>query len=637
MGRLCVQGRTENAAPIVEATERILQALTLKRLPPETKRRNVIVYDLEWIPGNDPARARAEGFEPLELRLVGVYDGDRYRHYETIEGFLRGELTPENSGAWFYAHAGGLADFKFILHDLLDNQRRYGFQITMAFSGPSAIIVKLKKGRHTWIFLDSLWLIRQKLRKIGEWVGVEKGGAEEGIDMFYAPLPDLITYNERDCVVLYKAIRIFEEILHGFGSSLEMTVASCAIKLLRRRFLTRDIRTLKSANQAASAAYVASRVEVFSHSCARAEYYDINSSFPHAMTFRAPGEFAGSLRGTLPDDELYLAQAEIEVPDMELPPLPYRHGARVYFPVGTWKAWFTGVDLQYLEERGGKILRVGRVMRFDAWYDLASYATEIYRLRRDSENEAEKAVLKILLNSCYGKLGEGIEKRSTIVNPPRSFFYAGEKRRFDPLATDKYTPKEVVPGVWDYLQVKVPAHRHVPAAAHITALARRSLGRFMTQAIDMGGSVYYCDTDGFATDPAIPYGGTFYGPLFETSKELGDLKHEKHLFEGRFAAPKLYAMKDSKGWNVKAKGFNKVASEEGKTRAINFEDYCKLIDGRELALEQFVRIRTGLRKGETVPTERVTHKGLRFQTRTKRRMVGKGSVPWNVSELTDDD
>src|SRR5271154_4575395 len=99
--------------------------------------RKYLVYDLEWVPG----KFSKSGHMPV--RMAGVYDGETYRWYTSVESFLNGELTSANRGKWFYAHAGGLADFQFLLHDLL---QRNGYQIEAAFSGSSAIIVHVRKG-----------------------------------------------------------------------------------------------------------------------------------------------------------------------------------------------------------------------------------------------------------------------------------------------------------------------------------------------------------------------------------------------------------------------------------------------------------------------------------------------------------
>jgi len=593
--------------------------------------REIITYDLEWIPGSNPKKAREYGFEPLQLRMVGVYDGARYRYYESIEAFLSNELTIENSGRWFYAHAGGLADMKFVIEYLIDNPQS-NLNVEIAFSGSSAIIVKLTRSRCKWYFLDSLWLIRSSLKKIGKWMGYDKLGEDEGVDMFYAPMAQLVEYNERDCMLLYKAIRRFERTVNELGGSLEMTVASTAIKLMRRSFLKENIRPMRTTNKAGARSYIASRVEVFSRRCGHADYYDINSSFPHAMTYPAPGNLKETMRGAVPSHNLFIAEATIEVPPCDVPPLPYRHDdGRIYFPVGKWEGWFTGVDLQFLEETGGRIHSIGRVLVFHPWNDLKNYCETIYELRRTSKDDAERQILKILLNSLYGKLGEGTTKRSALINPPRSFFYYKDgRRKFDPLNPRETDPKEIMPGVYDRLIEKTPPHRHVPAAAHITAIARRSLSRHLLAA----SKVYYCDTDGFACP---------LGEQFDTGDQLGALKHEKKIVEGHFVSPKLYAMREEgKDWSIKAKGFSKVVEDPQKApeklRQINYEDFCGLIEGRGIPLNQFVRIKSGLAKQDYAPRENIVYKRLTFRIRPKRCFDSDGgSRPWSIEEIKNDD
>ena len=58
----------------------------MERLTSPRRVRTFLTYDLEWYPDN------------YELRIVGVYDGEQYRHYTSIGDFIKGELTCENHG-----------------------------------------------------------------------------------------------------------------------------------------------------------------------------------------------------------------------------------------------------------------------------------------------------------------------------------------------------------------------------------------------------------------------------------------------------------------------------------------------------------------------------------------------------------
>jgi hypothetical protein len=435
------------------------------------KRRTFLAWDLEWYPGS------------YQLRMAGVFDGKRYRYYTSIHDFLDRELNAHNNGSWFFAHAGGLADMAFVFEEIA---KMPNVVVDARFSGSSAIIVEVQYRGFSFWFVDSFWLLRDKLRKIGEALGILKGGEEGNIDIYSAPLEELAIYNEQDCFILWTAIKQFEDLLWDLGGQLHMTIASCAMNLFRRVFLTETIKTSAVVNLWAGEAYHASRVEPFKPVCVDADYWDINSSFPYAMTFPAPGNVK-AFRRSLPDHELYIAECEITVPKMHLPPLPYRAGARVYYPTGSWRAWFTGVDLQLLLKRGGTIHKVHSVVEFHPNTDLKQYAETIYALRLAAQkagNTYMALVLKYLMNSCYGKFSESETKQKLLVRPRST------RCPHDIRCPDDVCMRMLFPGAWILTEQVQIDHRHVPFAGHITAIARRTLEGFLVEAKDP----YYSDS-----------------------------------------------------------------------------------------------------------------------------------------------
>jgi hypothetical protein len=573
------------------------------------KVRDFLTYDLEWIPGR------------LEVRLVGVYDGERYRCYDSVDVFLDSELTSRNRGKWFYAHAGGLADFQFVLERLVE---RSDFQVKCAFSGSSAIISTVRRGKNAWNFVDSYWLLRDKLDNIAKWIGLEKGESErrqteEEAREFYAkaPIYELITYNEQDCVILWQAIQEMQLTLLELGGQLQKTLASSAMNLFRRQFLSKDIPTNWGVNAKAQDAYFASRVEVLNSECWNAEYYDINSSFPYAMTKSCPGEYIGSSK-YLPDYGLYMGDVVIEVPECYLPPIPMRLKGRLFFPCGVWRTWLTSVDIELLQKMGCKILKVYEVLMFEPFHDLRDYAQTLYELRKKAATPFERTAYKLLLNSLYGKFAEGEQKSSLVIDPDRHpLLESGE---------DNGTWTELFPGAWTR-KVSVPIpHRHVPVSGHITARARQTLYEFMLKSVEKGEEVHYCDTDGFSTTNR-----------YKTSNELGGLKLEKRIRHGRFVAPKVYHMdgdelqKDG-SWaklgdkGVKAKGFSRMSISK-------FE---KLLEGESIEYERMRRIKEIGKYGSFHPVEDTIVKRLQRITIPKRFHYPDGHTrPWLVKELMD--
>jgi len=546
----------------------ITRAVTLRRF---------VVYDLEWVPGT------------LQVRLCGFYDGTRYAAYRSVEEFLDGEMTSRNRGRWFYAHAGGLADIQFILW-AIEARIRGGddaWRVEACFSGSAAIIVKVVRGKNAWHFVDPYWLLRAKLADVAKWMGMEKRGdglpdaEEEGIsDQEYerrlrkrrewygsVEWTTLRDYNYQDCRILWNAIDIFETTILDRGGQLQMTIASTAMQLFRRKYLSREIPTNAGVNKKADEAYCASRVEVIQHEMTDGWYLDVNSSFPYAMTFPLPGEYLGaSKRIPTNDDAIWFADVEIEQPAMALPPVPKRIGGRLFFPSGSWRAWLSGVDVKLLEREGGRVKRCHEVMHFAPFEDMKAYAEDIFAHRSATDDPFAREADKLLMNSLYGKCAEKEEKSALLINPAWCPITQEEQ--------EESGMRELFPGAWIREHSVKVAHRHVPISAYITAIARQTLYDYMKASSE----VHYCDTDGFSTlDLPVKPG-----------KELGALKVEKRLKRGRFYTSKLY--------DLDAEVRNSKTGEWEPKRIIRGKGYSHLTPTR---LQQLL-------EGEAIDHERMS-------------------------------
>lgn len=573
--------------------------------------RRFSVYDLEWIPGT------------LQVRIVGYYDGNSYASYATVDSFLRAQLTSQNNGRWFFAHAGGLADVQFIFDRLAYDDR---FYLSAAFSGSSAIIVDVQRKNSDgslsgdcWRFVDSYWLLRDSLKRIGQWLGMHKTGPEEGltedqIKHWYATvaLSELEDYNEQDCRILWHAINNFETELLALGGELRCTIASCALDLFLRRYLRTELPCNVTLNDWARKSYIASRVEVFQRSVDDCLYYDINSSFPNSMTKLLPGRVLSITEGRLPEHGPYLADVEIETRDGFMPPLPYRANDRIFFPVGKWRAYLMWVDIETLLEAGGRIIAVHDVVKFDHFGDLEQFARDLYEKRGTSEG-FQKLVYKYVLNSLYGKFAESPNKQKVHVNPPANIL-ARLKSNSGLDIPDRN--RMLMPGIWlENTEVQV-LHEHVALSSAITAHSRQHLFNLMKKANE----TYYCDTDGFAVSPDTSY---------PTGDALGNLKLEKTVRNGQFYAPKVYRLETSDGKVIhKAKGFSLGKKE---TEASRFQ---ALVEGRDVQIERMARIKENLKRSTTTPVESIITKRLGETVFPKRCFDKRGnSRAWSVKEV----
>jgi hypothetical protein len=678
------------------------------------KRRSFAVIDLEWAPARRlkmpehtsisvdgmtgtlrvPLPLKEVKSEPLKVRLASVFDmvkvdesdesedpvlTESFECFETVRELLDCILTSSNRGRWFYAHAGGLADMEFVLDEILKeikvsrasaeqritladgDDKKKGitkhidhvkgqWKIRASFSGSSAIIIHVARGKNAWHFVDSYWLLRDKLSNIGKSIKINKGDTPEAVaylkekynvnvfddlkdldlEDFYrnAPLPVLTSYNRVDCEILWKAIAAFETEIWGLGGQLQMTIASTGMHLIRRSYLKQSIYTSERVNQIAEQTYYASRVEVLSRNVWDLKIYDINSSFPYAMRFPQPAGLI-EMRSNIPEEwldmadgqsdpddprerNIFLADVTIEVPDMDLPPVPYRQANRVFFPIGRWRAWLTSVDIRLALREGCTIHKVHEVYVFEPFMDLRNFADDIYGRRAATNDEFRRLVLKYLLNSPYGKFAEQLMKQEMLINPAE---------------INRAIMQLLQPGVW--LQEKKASleHRHVPISTHITSVARRTLYDYGKECFRQGFGFHYCDTDSLATKADLPH----------DDKRLGALKLEKKLQWAEFIAPKIYRGEglELKGGQwvpvrmTKAKGFSL-----GKTKNEAWERFEAIASGDRVGIQRMTRMRELYRSGETEPCDILIIKALTFEMLSKRFHYPDGETrPWHIKEL----
>lgn len=626
--------------------------------------RTFLTYDMEWMP------------DSYEIRCIGVYDGEEYRAYKKVTTFLDCELTNKNRGKWFYAHFGGMADIQFLLPEF----QRAGYTVRGSFSSSSAVVLHVSRGKNSWHFIDSFWTLPSSLAEIGQKMGMQKGGeglirlqrglpptyhrSPEGGEYWrsfdklnneelkwwytYVPLNELIDYNERDCKILWFALYYFQLACLEMGGQLQMTLASTAMQLFRRKYLTRDILTDGGINSRAVKAYFSSRVEVYEEKADNCLFFDINSSFPYAMKETQPGQLR-QIYSYLPnkllddDNKRFIAKVEVEIPDCYLPPLPYRGKEnRVFFPTGKWETWLCDIDIRLLVENGGKIHAVDEVCEFDSMDDTAIFAEDIFQKRRKATSDWENWLYKIKGNSLYGKFAEGQVKQGLHIDPPLDTLNRlRNKYETEPNGATYM----LMPGVWleEVPDCPIP-HRHVPLAMSITAGARRNVFNYLS----LASKFYYVDTDGFAVDPE---------DSFPVGKELGDLKLEKIVVKidneipsaierykvkskdvasggAQFYAPKLYR----KGDVFKAKGFSLGKQKTVADKRIARERFEMLVEQREIEVTRMIRIRENLRDYASegfIPPPGEKRIRKRFRNLTKKRFhYPNGSTrPWNVDEL----
>jgi hypothetical protein len=522
----------------------------LTRKPREIR---YLTYDIEWYP------------ESLEVRVVGLYDGQSYKPFYSVKDFLAFILTSRFAGARFYAHYGGRFDIVHLLPTLLEG----GYKVELYLSGSSASRVIVSDGRHKWLLCDSKFLLADAagnkgtaLRSLGKLVGLEKGECA-----FDAPIAELVEYNRLDCIILYKVLTWVYDICLDLGCEFRFTLASLALDLFRRRFLKGKISTGEGVNSFASKAYTSSRVEVIRPVLHGGACFDVNSLFPAAMSCAPlPGNL---IRVDRDIGDMTIAHCRVSVPDGYIPPTPVRYGASIFFPTGQWDGHYTTDDLQLLEDYGGRVVRVYEAHHFEKQTYLEDFVSVIFPLKKNALSPFERYFFKILLNALYGKFGEREEKETVILNPESTSCPHNGEHVVNGVSQ---CVRRISAGVFAFQERREVPHRHVPISAVITARGRAILHRKGATATNLA----YWDCDSIWSNSE-----------YEVSDELGDLKREPYDIERAvFLAPKAYAVYQKTG--------KPVVHVKGMRR-LSIDEFESLSRGERLSGEMFAAPKTALR------------------------------------------
>jgi hypothetical protein len=599
------------------------------------KARDFLVLDIE---SKDGPGQKAGFTRPF---MVGVYDGKTFvpffdqdnsgtwdqRYYKPggcVDLAMRYICQKKYRNYHVYAHNGGRFDHLFLLPWLMDEGEKRGFKFSIIPVASSIQMLDVWRGEkwNKWRFLDSYKLIPTSLDKAAKSFGLP-GKLKHDLHL-HENDPGWIDYNKQDCVELYNVVERFHHYVETvLGGEVGITAPSTSIKLLRRKYLNAPIPRSEDTHEFVRASYFGGRVEVFKRAGEGLSYFDINSSYPACMLEPMPGGHAAWWEGEPPkrfkERRIGFAEVEVTVPeDLVIPPLPMRGNkdnglpdGKLVFPTGHLRGIWEWSELQLAMEVGCTI----DVWHKSVWYEQVSlfegFVTDLYKYRNKNHEDYDEGlagVVKIMLNSCYGKFGQKTLRKKIY-------------RHDDPELPEDAVPATGEPNspIW-YAEEETDAAYIMPQiAARVTALGRVKLYRYMMEAQKAGGNVYYCDTDSIITD--VREG-------IETTTELGGLKDEypeqSGNLSGRFLGPKLYLLTDD------STNFERVAAKGLQNRSRNvFEDFAS---GKTITMERLEKVGTLAREGfSRGPRVRKIPRTHRSETLGKRVMKEDGStVAYNI-------
>lgn len=570
------------------------------------------------------------GVETAHLFDEGLRDSDGLVERALQYMGLRSDISE------WWAHNGGKFDGLFLSAAAI----RLGWDVRAHVAGGSrAIYFRFAKGDATVHLLDSYAVVPSRLGHKGatcngccacdfelpsrkslkaeDYAAMEsKARLREALQApgFKAQLLDGCLTDARLVLELLNKV---ESLLTDWGGQLRATFSASALTTVKAGLADRGIElplVPPPVNEWCRAGYYGARVEVLHHAPShRLTEVDVNSSYPWAMTQSLPFEPLGTpkrlQRGVakmLAGETEGLIRAQVTVPSMPLPPLPFRDGSAggIYFPVGKWEAVFPACELRYAQTLGVKVKALDAIA-FTVASPFKDFIESVYQVKATAKG-AKRTFAKLLLNGCYGKFGQAPEQEVLRVFPNEAdaiqFAWQHPGKVAQLSAVDRrFVSQEVY---------RWPRHTHYALASYITAHARILLHRALVES----DAPAYCDSDSVHARGVdrLPQGNG-----------LGEWKLELEGYRGRFYAPKIYELVPKEGQPIyAAKGF-----------PVNAEAFKKLVAAELVPVERMQLLKSQLRKGDSQVAR--VNEAKRWSGRSmKRHPHPDGSTrPWTVKEL----
>ena len=526
-----------------------------------------------------PLKGAAHEYQILGFDVEGSGSGDGF-----ICGAIVGEFVSEfhtsRSQMWAALRHYGAQGFLLYSHNL-----QYDLPILEGDDFPSGSLTftrfNLLWGKYKYHgkqarFYDSANLFpRHSLEAIGSLVNFAKlpldplllSSMAQGarwISFTPAQQETVRKYVERDAEIVFRAVSMMQELALDLGGQLRPTISGVAMDIYRRHYHKWPWKVLgPKTNKFVRSGYYGGRVENFAVGQVEGvNMYDVTSLYPSAQrstSFPHPNKIKLELFPKLTGPWLEwegIASVTIEVPESFMPPLPYRHTKRLFFPYGKLKGEWAICEIRRAQRAGAKLQAVHWVLGSDVTFNpFVDFIDGIFSLREFylAEDKGAANLLKLILNSLYGRWG---------VNPESGLYSLTNMELIEDFDKLKgHTTQEINGVLFSYGPIegiRHPDYMNVFLAAQISAQGREILFDELER---QGEQAVYCDTDSIIT----------YGEI-ETGPSLGDWRLQMEGGSADLIGPKEYALHNQYSGSVyKAKGIPpRLAQEYFQTGSTRF-------------------------------------------------------------------
>lgn len=402
---------------------------------------------------------------------------------------------------------------------------------------------------------------------------------------------ELRVYNIRDSQITYKFMKFLFNSFEKLDIVPKLTIASTALYCFRRNFLKNayDIHD-KEVLLKLFEAYYGGRTECFQiGKFTNYNYFDFNSLYPSVMAENSYPDPNTLRQASYFEVEDFIKQilfkyegvscVEVTAPShLYYPLLPVRTKENLLFPIGTFKGYYSHIELKRAVELGYTINKHYKSIFYTGVCEpFKDFVNFMYneRMKYKNINDPIQLIFKLILNSLYGKFCQKFE--NTVIQPFNLSIKELRKIKEFERLNDFIIYKE---------STEPSSFNVVIWGVYVSAYARLKLYNEFERLKPI-----YCDTDSIITREKIKH-----------NKLLGGLDLEYKIVRGCLIRPKFYAFQYEENGKihdeVKIKGISEILKyDEFYDRLINH----KINDDNEHYMEfnyqKFCKFKESLRRG----------------------------------------
>lgn len=553
----------------------------LKPLIAKLKYKNIFAFDIEtYSDKNYFMMGSVYGKYTNENSYTKTIDKVFWNKKDMVDYFINNRYFYENS----YIVATNLG---FDFFGLFENTDVLG-RFNLIIRGSNLITSKLQHEtrKKTESFIDTINFSKISVKQMGNLLGIPK--LPQPICFKRMPKDEdefieMQNYNKRDTYITYKFTELLQNTFNDLGCTMKTTIASTSMDLFKRKYLKQPLIQNKKSIPTLYKAYYGARVETIKRGYIKdCNYYDFNSLYSSVMLKNYPNpnteKYSIKCNRHLINRYEGIAKVSMYIKNIDLPYLPYRQqinksGAyKLIFPKGFIEGYYTFYEIREAIKLGYQLVDIGEGIYYtETFKPFENYVKDLYkkRLYYKKDKDVREQVVKLLLNSLYGKFAQHIDNKEEIFH----LDYLDDKT-FNEYVNNSNLYKSIVRGNYIYVTKKIEPYISsfiIPIfSIYVTAYGRDKLYKKIRE-IGIK-NVYYYDTDSIITNKTTSH-----------SKQLGDLDLEYEVNDGLLISPKMYYLS--------TKNCGDIIKIKGIPHLRNKQDFLNLIQTRKNIYEKFVKFK----------------------------------------------